>query len=141
MFKHSPIIRPMAAITAAMLLTLASACSKPPAPDRVIAPAAAAAQTASRLGDLSAFRSIAADVAALVSKGDLPAARTRIKDLEIAWDTAEAGLKPRAASDWHTLDKAIDASLEALRAGSPDQASCAAALAALLKAFDRLEGK
>jgi hypothetical protein len=39
------------------------------------------------------------------------------------------------------LDKAIDKTLAALRADTPGQADCKAAMAALLKAFDTLEGK
>ncbi len=89
-----------------------------------------------KLGDLSSFRVIVTDTLSLVEKNDLSGGKTRIKDLELAWDSAEAGLKPRSPSDWHIVDGAIDTVLKSLRATTPTQADCQKSLQNVLKVMD-----
>ena len=91
------------------------------------------------LGDLTNYSRIASDTLALVQRGDLKAAKARIKDLESAWDNAEKKMRPMSPSDWKTVDKAIDRALAQLRAKTPDAGSCETALKALIEQMASLQ--
>jgi hypothetical protein len=108
-----------------------------PGQNRTLLVSSAQAAAPSKLGDLSQFRAIVTDVATLE---DLPRAKKRIRDLESAWYEAEAGLRPRATADWHTINKAIVRALSEVRAGTPDTKACKQALADLLARLDHASG-
>ena len=86
----------------------------------------------SALGDLSEYKKIAEETLELVDKGDLGAAKTRIKDLETAWTAAEATVKPKNEQAWTSVNKAIDHALTQLRNASPDKDKCGSSLKALI---------
>jgi uncharacterized membrane-anchored protein len=101
----------------------------------------ATASPAAPLGDLSAFRQIAADTLDLVRAGNLSVAKARIADLEFAWDNAEARLKPMNQDKWSELDDSIDVVLRKLRSIRQDAASCRTSLEALIALIDEMDGR
>ncbi|WP_329048290.1 hypothetical protein OG738_38035 [Amycolatopsis sp. NBC_01488] len=86
----------------------------------------------SPLGDLSTFRGITQDTLDLLNSGNQAGATSRVDDLEIQWDNAEARLKPKNKTEWTNVDGKIDKVLRELRAANPDQAGEKDALTALL---------
>lgn len=91
-----------------------------------------AAAGATKLGDLSSFRTISSDTLALLQAGKQKQATNRIGDLETAWDVAQARLQARDKTTWTLIDGKIDTVLRTLRAAKPDTAAEKAALDDLL---------
>ena len=97
------------------------------------------ASSTAPLGDLSAFRQIAVDTLALVRAGDLSRAKSRVGDLEFAWDNAQARLKAMNKDKWSSMDDAIDDVLSKLRAAKQDPAACGESLQSLIGLINRLD--
>lgn len=93
---------------------------------------APAAAVVPKLGDLTAFRTITQDTLTKLTSGDQGGATTRVTDLESAWDTGQAKLKPRDGAAWTAIDHKIDTVLRALRSTKPDTSAEKLALTDLL---------
>ncbi len=91
------------------------------------------------LGDLSVFRKITEDTLGLVQAGNIAAAKTRVNDLESAWDNAEARLRPMNPTKWKLVDKSIDNVLRQLRAVHQDVDSCQKSLESLVSTLNTLD--
>jgi hypothetical protein len=78
---------------------------------------------------------ITQDTLNLLQAGDQSGAATRIGDLELGWDNAQARLKPRDEAEWTKIANKIDTALHELRATSPNPTSEKAALNELLGAL------
>ncbi|MFI1917234.1 hypothetical protein [Nocardia sp. NPDC020380] len=85
--------------------------------------------------NIANYRTITQDTLAKVQAGQQADAKTRIKDLETAWDKDQDTLQPMNKTAWDTLDHQIDNVLHAIRATTPDPTAEAQALATLLTAL------
>jgi len=102
-----------------------------------LANAPAAVATSAPLGDLAPFKAIATDALKIVAGGDNAAAKTRIKDLETAWDKSAKTMKAANLDKWNTIDKALDVTFKTLRAASPKTAENTAVLQSLIALMDK----
>jgi len=93
------------------------------------------------LGDLSEFHQIAKDILDFVRAGNLNRAKSRVDDLEIAWDNSEARLRPMDPAKWSAVDDCIDAVLRNLRAVRQDTSKCSTALQSLITVLNSLDNR
>ena len=128
-------------VTGVVLTGLHPASTAAASAGGAVAAGAPAVHPTTPLGDLSRYSTIVSSVQAKVAQNDLAGAKTNVKDLEVAWDASEAGLKPRDPKSWGQLDGEIDAVLTTLRAGTPSQADSAAALSTLAQTLDTFDGR
>ena len=112
-------------IRIAMLVTLTvcgtispSAQEPKPAVDQSTPAAGAAADD-----NMTPYRKLAADTLTAFKAADMPTAKKRARELEVAWDTREKALQKRSPDLWGQIDKAMDAFIKPVMQGkSPDPA-------------------
>jgi uncharacterized membrane-anchored protein len=103
--------------------------------------AVSASSQAATLGDVSSFRVIADDTLRLVNAGRINDAKTRVTDLESAWDDAQARLQAMAPDKWKVVDGSIDKVLRQVRTAKPVASLCGSALESLLGTLDSIGGQ
>jgi hypothetical protein len=80
--------------------------------------------------DMSAFKTITEDALKLVKSGDYSGAHKKTLELEGKWDEGTKSLKAADRKLWNTIDKQMDAAIEACKAAK-DAAGADKATAAL----------
>jgi hypothetical protein len=99
--------------------TMASSAQKPtPAVDRSKPVASGAAAD----DNMIPYRKLAADTLEAFKLHDMPTARKKARELEVAWDSREKALQKKSPDLWGQIDKAMDAFIKPLKDKSPDPA-------------------
>ncbi|MEI6834697.1 MAG: histidine kinase [bacterium] len=88
------------------------------------------------LGDLTRFEKLGKETLRLVESKNFASAKTKITELETAWDKAEENLRAKDGKAWRYVDKSIDKALERVRSDKPDQKACKEALNEMLVQMD-----
>ena len=98
--------------------TIASSAQEPkPAADQSNQAAGAAAAD----DNMTPYRKLAADTLKAFKAQDMPTAKKKARELEVAWDTREKALQKESPDLWGQIDKAMDAFIKPLDK-SPDPA-------------------
>ena len=83
----------------------------------------AAAQGAPAADDnMTPYRKLATDTLQAYKAHDIPTAKKKARELEVAWDTREKALQKKSPDLWGQIDKAMDAFIKPVQDKSPDPA-------------------
>jgi len=77
--------------------------------------------------NMTPYRKLAADTLQAFKAHDMPTAKKKARELEVAWDTHEKALKKTSPDLWDQADKAMDAFIKPMQDKSPDPAKVQAA--------------
>jgi hypothetical protein len=70
--------------------------------------------------NMTPYRKLAADTLQAFKAHDMPTAKEKARELEVAWDTREKALKKKSPDLWGQIDKAMDAFIKPVQDKSPD---------------------
>src|ERR1700681_1250347 len=99
-------------VTLTMWGTIASSAQEPK-------PAAGAAEADD---NVTPYRKLATDTLNAFKAHDMPTAKKKARELEVAWDTREKALEKKSPDLWGQIDKAMDAFIKPVQDKSPDPA-------------------
>ena len=72
--------------------------------------------------NMTPYRKLAADTLQAFKAHDIPTAKKKARELEVAWDTREKALQKKSPDLWVQIDKAMDAFIKPVQGKSPDPA-------------------
>ncbi len=72
--------------------------------------------------NMTPYRKLAADTLQAFKAHDMPTAKKKARELEVAWDSREKALQKKSPDVWGQIDKAMDAFIKPVQDKSPDPA-------------------
>ena len=103
-----------------VLGTMAPSAQEPKPAD---APSKPPAGAAAADDNMTPYRNLAADTLKAFKANDMPTAKKKARELEVAWDKNEKALQKKSPDLWGQIDKAMDGFIKPVMQGkSPDPA-------------------
>src|SRR5881275_2277798 len=72
--------------------------------------------------NMTPYRKLAADTLTAFKANDMPTAKSKARELEVAWDTREKALQKKSPDLWGQIDKAMDAFIKPMQDKAPNPA-------------------